>query len=104
VTFLKKMAILNPIALLCAVATVLAGGVLASSVTWGSCSAAGPSAGNARDCSFITTPLNPADPTGQNITFFIRRYYEASPTSKALFLLQGGPGDSTLTFDGTLSG
>ena len=48
-------------------------------------------------------PLDPANPGIGSINFFVRRYYTASPTSKALFMLQGGPGDSTLSFDGGAS-
>ena len=72
----------------------------AINVSWGSCASAGPSAGHARDCAFISMPLDPEDPSGALITFFVRRYYNVAPTENALFMIQGGPGDSTLAFDG----
>lgn len=72
----------------------------ALNLTWGSCKGAGPSAGNARDCAFNSVPLDPSNPLGVQITFFVRRYYTVVPTEKALIMIQGGPGDSTLAFDG----
>ena len=56
----------------------------------------------ARDCANMTFALDPVgDPLGATINFFVRRYYSgASPTPKALFMFQGGPGFSSVAFDG----
>eukprot|EP00048_Salpingoeca_helianthica_P020113 m.4878 g.4878 ORF g.4878 m.4878 type:complete len:578 (-) comp4409_c1_seq1:33-1766(-) len=51
-----------------------------------------------RDVSRMQRPLDSTNPASPNITFFIRRYYVNTPTSHALWMLDGGPGFSAHAF------
>jgi pimeloyl-ACP methyl ester carboxylesterase len=51
-----------------------------------------------KDVARMQRPLDSANPSGQNITFFIRRYYNTVPTDRALWMLDGGPGFSSHAF------
>lgn len=51
-----------------------------------------------KECANLTYPLNREVPSMGNVTAFLRRsYYGNEPTQKAVFLVAGGPGDSTRT-------
>jgi hypothetical protein len=70
----------------------------AISITWKPCPASEQViSSNLKDCANIPMPLDPVnDPTGASkgtINIFVRRSYTgSSPTTKAIFGINGGPG------------
>lgn len=50
------------------------------------------------DCAYISYPLNYANVSLGNVSAFIRRMYVSEVTNSSLWLIAGGPGDSTLAF------
>ena len=75
--------------------------VYANTIVWGPCPVSQqlPGVNYLRECANLTFPLNWQDPSAGNVTSFVRRSYTGSlPTSDSVWLIQGGPGDSTRTF------
>lgn len=50
------------------------------------------------DCANISYPLNYNDPSMGSVNAFVRRMYATNPTNSTLWLVAGGPGDSTRLF------
>ena len=71
-------------------------------IQWGECPASQqlPGVTFLKECANISFPLNRADPSQGNVTSFVRRSYNSSlPTGDSVWLIQGGPGDTTRGFE-----
>lgn len=71
-------------------------GTAAQLINWGTCP---PSQNEAStlmiDCANLSFPLNYKDESMGNVTAFVRRIYAAEPTNSSVWVVAGGPGDST---------
>ena len=67
-------------------------------IKWGAC----PEGQGGRDCASIPLPQDPDDPRNPAVVrAFVRRFYAgAAATSKSLWMIPGGPGDSAQSFAG----
>ncbi len=57
-------------------------------------------AGYVNECATLQVPLNHADPSGETIDLFIARQRSATPATRQLWLLSGGPGQGGYIFEG----
>ncbi|KAI9007744.1 Alpha/Beta hydrolase protein [Hyaloraphidium curvatum] len=84
--------------LLVVLAGVLAASPAASQLNYVACPPT-PLGGGANDCATMQVPLDYENPSGAKIDFFIRRYFAGpAPTNLAVWMLNGGPGFSTVDF------
>lgn len=66
------------------------------SITWGTCPPSQLVSSFTMDCANISYPLNYEDPSNGTVNAFVRRVYATEPTSSSIWMIAGGPGDSTL--------
>lgn len=70
----------------------------AAAIAWGTCPPTQNTAGPFKiQCANISYPLNYANPTGPQVNAFVRRVYANAPTDNSIWVVAGGPGDSTLS-------
>lgn len=81
-----------------AIVSALFLGASAAAISWGQCPPSQNTAGTFNtQCANISYPLNYANPTGPQVNAFVRRVYANAPTDNSIWIVAGGPGDSTLS-------
>jgi len=64
-------------------------------IEWGECPPDQDTSSFTMTCANVTLPLNYDDPSMGNVTAFVRRFYVEQPTNSSIWMIAGGPGDST---------
>ncbi|MFO0666037.1 MAG: alpha/beta fold hydrolase [Polyangiaceae bacterium] len=81
-------------------ASLDAGQAQATPVEWKPCPLHSEGKGPEVECAKIPVPLDPANPKGKTLPFFVKRYRPTGGKSqRALWMLQGGPGASGYVFE-----
>lgn len=72
----------------------------ANDLEWTRCSLQTGADGNEAECASTDLPLSYEDPEGETLPVFVKRYRETSRPRGQLWLLNGGPGGSSVDFEG----
>jgi pimeloyl-ACP methyl ester carboxylesterase len=68
-------------------------------IVWDLCPDDTPEHPSGDDCASVTLPLHPGSPELGDVTSFVRRFYpDSGPTGKSIWMIQGGPGYSSVGF------
>jgi hypothetical protein len=65
-------------------------------IVWGECPPNQDTTSFTMTCANLTFPLNYEDLSMGNVTAFVRRFYVNEPTDSGIWMVAGGPGDSSL--------
>lgn len=70
-------------------------------ISWSTCPLHSEGGSPSAECATVKLPLRADDPAGETIDVFVKRYRPAGgKASRALWMLQGGPGGSGYVFEG----
>lgn len=92
--------LLNATFLICLYLGLISCNQAAQMINWSTCPPGQPTSSYIIECANLTFPLNYNDHKMGNVTAFIRRQYVYNPTDSGVWLVAGGPGDSTISLAG----